>query len=95
MRILDEGRRQSNRKGNIIYLLNQQLSLTPADLLDIFEGHGIARKKLRSELKLFMSGERSVENTVKQAYIGGTIVVQYLSIAIQHISRSCPHYSNA
>ena len=61
MRILDEGRRQSNRKGNIIYLLNQQLSLTPADLLDIFEGHGIARKKLRSELKLFMSGERSVE----------------------------------
>ena len=54
MRILDEGRRQSNRKGNIIYLLNQQLSLTPADLLDIFEGHGIASK-------LFMSGERSVE----------------------------------
>lgn len=60
-RILDKGKRQTNRKGNIIYLLNEQLSLTPADLLEIFEGHGIARKKLRSELSLFMSGERSVE----------------------------------
>ncbi len=60
-RILDAGKRQSNRKGNIVYLINEQLSLTPADLLDIFEEHGIARKKLRSELKLFMSGERAVE----------------------------------
>ena len=60
-RILDSGKRQSNRKGNIVYLINEQLSLTPADLLDIFEGQGIARKKLRSELKLFMSGERLVE----------------------------------
>ena len=32
----------------------------PADLLDIFEGHNIARKKLRSELQLFMQGERNV-----------------------------------
>lgn len=46
---------------NLNYLLNEQLSLTPADLLDIFEGHGIARKKLRSELQLFMQGERNVE----------------------------------
>ena len=60
-RILDSGKRQSNRKGNIVYLINEQLSLTPADLLEIFEGHGLARKKLRSELRLFMSGERSVE----------------------------------
>lgn len=60
-RILDSGRRQSNKKGDITYLINERLSLTPADLLDIFEGHGIARKKLRSELRLFMSGERSVE----------------------------------
>ena len=36
--------------------LSEQLSLTPADLLDIFEGHNIARKKLRSELQLFMQG---------------------------------------
>ncbi len=60
-RILDNGRHQVNKKGNITYLINEQLSLTPADLLEIFEGHGLARKKLRSELRLFMSGERSVE----------------------------------
>lgn len=64
-RILDkvctQGKIQHNKKGNIKYLLNEQLSLTPADLLDIFEGHNIARKKLRNELQLFMQGERSVE----------------------------------
>lgn len=45
-RILDTGKRQHNRKGDIICLLNERLHLTPADLLDIFEGHNIARKKL-------------------------------------------------
>ena len=43
------------------YLLNEQLTLLPADLLDIFEGHTIARKKLKNELQLFMRGERNVE----------------------------------
>ena len=47
-KILATGKTQTNKKGNIQYLLNEQLSLTPADLLDIFEGHNIARKKLRS-----------------------------------------------
>jgi thymidylate synthase len=60
-KVLASGKNQTNKKGNIRYLLNEQLSLTPADLLDIFEGHGIARKKLRSELQLFMQGERNVE----------------------------------
>lgn len=60
-KILASGKMQSNRKGNVKYLLNEQLPLTPADLLDIFEGHNIARKKLRCELQLFMQGERSVE----------------------------------
>lgn len=60
-RVLERGKPQINKKGNIIYLLDERLSLTPADLLDIFESHGIARKKLRSELHLFMKGERSVE----------------------------------
>ena len=55
------GKMQHNKKGNIKYLLNEQLSLTPADLLDIFEGHNIARNKLRNELQLFMQGERNVE----------------------------------
>ena len=56
-----QGKMQHNKKGNIKYLLNEQLSLTPADLLDIFEGHNIARNKLRNELQLFMQGERNVE----------------------------------
>ncbi|RRC98471.1 thymidylate synthase [Prevotella sp. OH937_COT-195] len=60
-KILASGKVQQNRKGNIHYLLNEQLSLTPADLLDIFESHGIARKKLRNELELFMQVERNVE----------------------------------
>ena len=60
-KILSSGKLQENRKGTIKYLLNEQLALTPADLLDIFEGHNIARKKLKTELELFMQGERSVE----------------------------------
>lgn len=60
-KILKRGKIQTNKKGNIRYLLNEQLFLTPADLLDIFESHGIARKKLRNELHLFMQGERQVE----------------------------------
>ncbi|MBE6205307.1 MAG: thymidylate synthase [Rikenellaceae bacterium] len=60
-KILSSGKMQCNKKGNIKYLLNERLALTPADLLDIFEGHNIARKKLKNELQLFMQGERSVE----------------------------------
>lgn len=60
-KILASGKEQENKKGSIRYLLNEQLFLAPIDLLDIFEGHNIARKKLKSELQLFMSGERSVE----------------------------------
>lgn len=59
-KVLECGKTQTNKKGNIRYLLNEQLSLTPADLLDIFESHGIARKKLKNELQLFMQGERNV-----------------------------------
>lgn len=60
-KIMRMGKMQHNKKGNIKYLLNEQLTLTPADLLDIFESHGIARKKLKNELQLFMQGERQVE----------------------------------
>lgn len=60
-KVLEKGKTQTNKKGNIRYLLNEQLSLTPVDLLDIFESHGIARKKLKNELQLFMQGERNVE----------------------------------
>ncbi len=60
-KVLVLGRTQANKKGTIRYLLNETLTFTPADLLDIFEGHAIARKKLRNELRLFMKGERNVE----------------------------------
>lgn len=81
-KVLMSGKNQTNKKGNIRYLLNEQLYLTPADLLDIFEGHGIARKKLRSELKLFMQGERNVEKYRAEGiywwdYCGAILVNSY------------------
>jgi thymidylate synthase len=60
-KILDKGKDQADKKGNIKFLLNQKLVLKPRDLLEIFEGHGIARKKLATELELFQKGERSTE----------------------------------
>lgn len=60
-KILHKGKTQENKKGNIKYLLNQKLELKPVDLLEIFEGHGIARNKLKTELELFTKGERLTE----------------------------------
>ena len=60
-KILKKGKVQKNKKGNITYLLNEKLDLKPGDLLNIFEGHGIARNKLKTELELFQSGERLTE----------------------------------
>lgn len=60
-KVLNSDKTQQNKKGGIRYLLNERITLTPVDLLDIFESHGIARKKLRNELSLFMDGERNVE----------------------------------
>ena len=60
-KVLGYGKVQANRKGTILYLLNEKLTLSPADLLEIFEEHPIVRKKLKNELQLFMQGERKVE----------------------------------
>jgi thymidylate synthase len=60
-KILKKGKKQANKKGEIKYLLNQRVRLKPLDLLNIFEGHGIARNKLKNELELFQSGERLTE----------------------------------
>lgn len=81
-KILRSGKSQTNRKGHIRYLLNERLVLTPADLLDIFESHGIARKKLRAELSLFIQGERDVEKYREVGitwwdYCGHTLVNSY------------------
>ena len=59
--VLENGREQHNKKGNIRYLTNEVMRIDPADLLDIFESHNIARKKLRNELDLFQRGERQTE----------------------------------
>lgn len=61
-KILKHGKTQQNKKGGIRYLLNEKLSLKGIDLLEIFEGHGMARNKLRDELQLFMQGERMTES---------------------------------
>lgn len=60
-KILEKGKTQENKKGNITYLLNETLVLKPVDLLDIFEGRTMPRNKLKSELSLFMAGERRTE----------------------------------
>lgn len=60
-KILAKGKHQKNKKGGIKYLVNQKLQLKTGDLLEIFEGHGLARKKLKDELQLFMAGERLTE----------------------------------
>jgi thymidylate synthase len=59
--IQEKGKSQTNKKGNITYLLNKKLELKPADLLELLEGHPVARNKLKNELRLFMQGERSTE----------------------------------
>ena len=81
-KILKEGKTQANKKGCIRYLLNERMTLLPADLLDIFESHSIARKKLKTELSLFMQGERDVKR-YREAditwwdYCGRTLVNSY------------------
>lgn len=81
-KILTEGKKQSNKKGDIHCLLDEQLTLSTADLLDIFEGHNLARKKLRTELKLFMQGERDIKRYREAGitwwdYCGQTLVNSY------------------
>ena len=81
-KILNTGKVQDNKKGKIKYLLNEQLILTPANLVDIFEGHPIARKKLKNELELFMQGERNVEKYRKAGitwwdYCGSYLINSY------------------
>lgn len=83
-KILAEGKIQENKKGSIRYLLNEQLTFTPLDLLDIFEGHNLARKKLRTGLRLFMKGERNIDKYREAGitwwdYCGATLINSYPS----------------
>ena len=81
-RIIHTRKQQCNKKGEIRYLLNEQLTLTPSDLLDIFETHSIARRKLKDELQLFMKGERQIAKYRKAGiawwdYCGSILVNSY------------------
>lgn len=83
-KILSGGKPQKNKKWNIVCLLNESLSLGPGDLLEIFEGHPIARNKLKCELGLFMRGERQVDRYREAGidwwdYCGSTLVNGYPS----------------
>lgn len=60
-KLLKRGKIQKGKKGKITYLINQKLHLSKGDLLDIFEDHTVARKKLKDELNLFIAGERLIE----------------------------------
>ncbi|MDK7375169.1 thymidylate synthase [Weeksella virosa] len=81
-KIIKKGKIQENKKGSIQYLLNQKLELKPADLLEIFENHGIARNKLKTELELFTKGERLTEKYREAGinwwdYVGPIMVNSY------------------
>ena len=58
-RIVSNGKTQSNKKGDITYLLNETLSMSPEDLSNIFKDHPIAKSKLKKELELYFKGETS------------------------------------
>ena len=81
-KILNKGKTQVNKKGSIVYLTDEVLRLKPADLLEIFETHGVARNKLKAELELFQKGERLVETYKENGidwwdYCGSILVNSY------------------
>lgn len=81
-KILNKGKVQVNKKGSIVYLTDEVLRLKPADLLEIFETHGVARNKLKTELELFQKGERLVETYKENGidwwdYCGSILINSY------------------
>ena len=60
-KILEEGKEQKNKKGDIKYLINEVLSMGPEDISRIANEHPIAKKKLSSELELYCKGITSVK----------------------------------
>lgn len=60
-KIINKGLKQNNKKGNIIYLLNEVLSMNVKDINQIFNEHKIAKKKLENELILYCNGVDEVK----------------------------------
>ena len=59
-KILKNGKLQTNKKGNIKYLINEVLSMGTKDIIKIIDQHPIAKKKLSKELELYCKGNTSV-----------------------------------
>ena len=60
-KILIEGKKQKNKKGNITYLINETLDLDNSEVLRVLEEHPIAKTKLSAELELYCNGITSVK----------------------------------
>jgi thymidylate synthase len=80
--ILEKGKTQSNKKGNIKYLINEVLSMDKKDLLKIFDEHKIAKTKLQKELYLYFKGITEVEEYNKEGifwwdYCAPTLINSY------------------
>ena len=81
-KILLQGNKQSNKKGNSIYLLNQTLSLNKKELDTIFSEYKVAKRKLKDELELYLNGENRVAEYNKKGiywwnYIGKEFINSY------------------
>ena len=60
-KIISNGKKQTNKKGDITYLINESLKLNENDILRILKEHPIAKKKLSNELELYFRGITSVK----------------------------------
>ena len=59
--IINKGKAQENKKGNIVYLINESLRMDVEDLAEIFSEHKVAKKLLAKELDIYMTGETSID----------------------------------
>lgn len=80
--IITNGKTQSNKKGDIKYLINQTLSMDNDELIDLFNTHPIAKKKLQDELELYLNGitdvfEYSNKNIMWWDYCHPTLINSY------------------
>ena len=60
--ILETGKEQENKKGNIKYLINKVLNMNADDIARILKEHPIAKKKLSKELELYCNGNTLVKD---------------------------------
>lgn len=59
--ILNYGRKQTNKKGDIFYRLNRVLSMNATELQIVLNNHPVAKKKLKAEMELYLQGVTDVE----------------------------------